>query len=111
LKPAPEKDQAIEVAQLAGGVEVVAQRAEELTASGDLRLACHLADWAYLAAPDDPKVRESVGRVYGKRAESETSTMAMGIYLWAAGAMGGPRENGPKEGPVIRVQSGREKGM
>ncbi|MBW1818210.1 MAG: MBL fold metallo-hydrolase [Deltaproteobacteria bacterium] len=109
LKPAPEKDQAIEVARLAGGAETLARRAEELLEAGDFRLACHLADWAHLAAPDNPEVRKTAGRIYGKRAEAETSTMAMGIYLWAAGTMGELRAEGVKDGPVIRLQSGREK--
>jgi alkyl sulfatase BDS1-like metallo-beta-lactamase superfamily hydrolase len=109
LKPAPEKVQASEVAQLAGGADKLAQRAEELLASGDLRLACHLADWAFLAEPDNPEVHKAAGKVYRRRAEAEPSTMAMGIYLWAASAMGGAQPDGAKGKPVIRVQSGRKK--
>jgi alkyl sulfatase BDS1-like metallo-beta-lactamase superfamily hydrolase len=111
LKPATERDQAKEVARFAGGAEALATRAEELLAAGDLRLACHLADWAYMADPDNPDVRKTVGNVYSRRAEAEPSTMAMGIYLWAAAAMGGPRKEGLKEGPVIRAQAGRKKDL
>ena len=44
LKPAPDAALGAEVASLAGGVEVLMRRAEELVTAGDLRLACHLAD-------------------------------------------------------------------
>jgi len=88
LKPAPEKAQAEEIARLAGGVDKLAARAEELAAGGDFRLACHLIDWASLAAPDDPRVKEAGGRVYAARAKVEPSTMANGIYRSAAVGFG-----------------------
>ena len=88
LKPATEAAQAAEIARLAGGTTVLAARAEELAATGDLRLACHLADWAHLAAPDDAAVREARGRVYVRRAASEDSTMAVGVFRTAAVEMG-----------------------
>src|SRR5204862_4593731 len=53
LKPAPEAALAREVAQLAGGATRLAQRATELAAAGELRLAGHLAEPAALATPDD----------------------------------------------------------
>src|SRR5688572_26189985 len=46
LKPAPDAAVGAAVAELAGGAEVVIRRAEDAAASGDLRLACHLADFA-----------------------------------------------------------------
>ena len=62
LKPAPEAAQAAEVARLAGGVEALTARASELADAGDLRLACHVADWAHDAAPDDAEARRTGGR-------------------------------------------------
>ena len=81
LKPAPEKEQAEEFSRLAGGVDKLIPRAKELKQAGNFRLACHLADWAYLAAPDSPEVREAVYQIYVARAEAETSTMAIGIFM------------------------------
>ncbi len=111
LKPAPEQAKAEEVARLAGGADKLAARAEELLAEGNLRLACHLADWAYLAAPEDTAVRRTAGRIYMARTESEQSTMAMGIYLSVAREMDAEPENELlQKGYLIRAQSAREKG-
>jgi alkyl sulfatase BDS1-like metallo-beta-lactamase superfamily hydrolase len=88
LKPAPEKDQAMELARLAGGADKLIARAEILLDESNPRLACHLADWAFLAAPQDAIVKKAVGRIYMARAELEPSTMAMGIYLSTAREMG-----------------------
>jgi len=88
LKPASEPVQAEEIARLAGGAEKLAARAEELKDAGDHRLACHLADWAHLAAPDDAGICKARGRIYAARTEAETSTMAAGIYRTAAREMG-----------------------
>lgn len=89
LKPAPEEDQAIELARLAGGADKLAAKAEELSAKGDFRLACHFADWAYLAATDDCGIRQAMGQIYTARAQSETSTMVIGIFLARAREMEG----------------------
>jgi alkyl sulfatase BDS1-like metallo-beta-lactamase superfamily hydrolase len=95
LKPAAERAQAEEIARLAGGAGVLAERAEALSAAGDDRLACHLADWAHLAAPDDAAVRAARGRVYRARAGRERSTMAVGIYHTAAREMGETLDEAP----------------
>lgn len=84
LKPAADKDLALEVARLAGGAEQLAARAEALSKKGDHRLACHLVDWAFKSAPDDAGVKAAVCEVYMARAQAEPSTMAMGIFLSAA---------------------------
>jgi len=89
LKPAPEKAQADEIARLAGGAAKLAARAEELAAEGELRLACHLAEWAYRAQPDDPAVQKAARQVFTARAKAETSTMSRGIFVSAAREMGG----------------------
>ncbi|MFE7099919.1 alkyl sulfatase dimerization domain-containing protein [Streptomyces erythrochromogenes] len=84
LKPAPEAEVAAELCAAAGGANVLARRALSLFAEGRLRLACHLAETAALAAPDDVAVALVRARVYGGRAESESSTMARGVFSWAA---------------------------
>ena len=84
LKPAADQDLAAEIAQLAGGADQLAARAEALSKKGDHRLACHLADWAFKNAPNDAAVKTAVYNVYMARAQAELSTMAMGIFLSAA---------------------------
>jgi hypothetical protein len=44
LKPAPRRQQAREIASLAGGVGRLLARARECAADGDLTIACHLVD-------------------------------------------------------------------
>lgn len=80
LKPASDGAVAAEVARLAGGASALSARAFELSETGDLRLACHLAEWAAQAAPDDPGVLELRAEVYQKRRDQEQSLMARGIY-------------------------------
>lgn len=84
LKPAPRRNQAREIASLAGGVEVLLKRAVELSEGGDYRMASHLVDWAAEADPDSREVHRVRAEVYGKRTEAETSTMAKGIFGAAA---------------------------
>jgi alkyl sulfatase BDS1-like metallo-beta-lactamase superfamily hydrolase len=84
LKPAPAADLAAELAALAGGAARLADRARELAATGDLRLAGHLAELAVQAAPDDRGVHAVRAEVFGTRANAETSTMSKGIFSWAA---------------------------
>ena len=90
LKPAPDAAVAAEVAALAGGVDRLAERALELSASGDHRLAAHLVEMASLAGPDVDEVRSARAAVFGARAAIERSTMAKGVYSWAQ------RESTPK---------------
>ena len=84
LKPAPAQAVATEVARLAGGAAALAARAADLSASGDHRLACHLAEWASQAAPDNPAIAETAAAVYQARRDQEQSLMARGIYNHAA---------------------------
>ena len=58
----------------------LATRASSWPKRGDLRLACHLAEFAGLAAPDDVKVHRARHDVYDRRRRSELSLMARGIY-------------------------------
>lgn len=72
-----------EVAALAGGGPVLAARAERL-ADDDLALACQLAEWAAVAAPDDSGVRAIRAALYRRRAEGSTSLMTRAIFGGAA---------------------------
>ncbi|WP_406642756.1 alkyl sulfatase dimerization domain-containing protein [Amycolatopsis sp. WGS_07] len=83
LKPAPRQDVAAQIADLAGGTHALLQRAGSL-ADTDLRLACHLADYALEATPGDPRVAAEVARLYTLRADSEPGLMATNLYRSAA---------------------------
>jgi glyoxylase-like metal-dependent hydrolase (beta-lactamase superfamily II) len=117
LKPAAERALAAEIAALTGGAALLAARALELAesvaadpgpaaadlladprvaglAGGEeaLRLAGHLAELAWLAAPADSDVKQARHRVFTIRAERATSTMSSGVYRWAASeSLGDPR--------------------
>ncbi len=120
LKPASERDLAVELADLAGGAGVLADRALGLLAEagagagtgadgdpggtghapGDpdgpsMRLAGHLAELAWLAAPDDPGVQAVRRQVFSRRAQAASSTMAHGVFAWAARESGGAPEEQP----------------
>jgi alkyl sulfatase BDS1-like metallo-beta-lactamase superfamily hydrolase len=83
LKPPRDAAVAAEVTALAGGATTLAERALEVADSGDLRLAAQLAEWA-AAASDDVRTREVLAEVYQRRVAAESSTMAKGIFRWAA---------------------------
>jgi glyoxylase-like metal-dependent hydrolase (beta-lactamase superfamily II) len=112
LKPAPERALATELAELAGGPAVLADRALALAeqaraAAADggpdaggpdaggradqaRRLAGHLAELARLAAPGDRAIADIYRQVLAARADAATSTMARGIFRWAAEDGPGP---------------------
>ena len=83
LKPSPRALLAAELAALAGGPGVLAERAADRSADGDHRLACHLAELAAQAAPDDPGVHRVRAAVYRARGAHERSVMSRGVYRWA----------------------------
>ena len=84
LKPAPRAAVARAIADAAGGAGALLARADALAAGGDLATACHLADYALEAAPDDPQVREGVAALYERRAAGESSLMATNLFRAAA---------------------------
>lgn len=84
LKPAPDAMLGAEIAHLAGGAETLMRRALELMTSGDLRLACHLADFAGWASPKDPAIHADRATIYDARRKSELSLMSKGIFRGAA---------------------------
>jgi alkyl sulfatase BDS1-like metallo-beta-lactamase superfamily hydrolase len=83
LKPAADAALAHEVAALAGGPARLAARAQELALS-EPRLACHLAEMAALAAPEDRAIHTIRAEIYQARRAGETSLMAKGIFGAAA---------------------------
>ena len=89
LKPAPAASLAAELAALAGGASRLAGRARELADEGDLRLAGHLAELAVQADPSSEDARAARAEVNRRRAEAESSTMARGIFAWAAAGQRG----------------------
>jgi alkyl sulfatase BDS1-like metallo-beta-lactamase superfamily hydrolase len=84
LLPAPRAQQAAAWVELAGGVDRVLDRAEELAAEGDLRLACHLVEFAVLAEPDSTRAHGIRRDVYQARAAEQVSSMARNILGTAA---------------------------
>jgi alkyl sulfatase BDS1-like metallo-beta-lactamase superfamily hydrolase len=84
LKPAPDAAVGAEVAHLAGGPMVLVNRAKHLADSGEMRLACHLADFAGWAAPDDPEVHAIRAEIYERRRKQELSIMSKGIFKAAS---------------------------
>jgi alkyl sulfatase BDS1-like metallo-beta-lactamase superfamily hydrolase len=83
LKPAPDVVVAQELAALAGGAHVLMKRALSV-ADNDLRLACHLADLAGWAEPEDGAIHADRAAIYDKRRRAETSLMSKGIFKAAA---------------------------
>ncbi|MGA8725490.1 MAG: hypothetical protein WB565_10640, partial [Acidimicrobiales bacterium] len=49
-----------------------------------LRLAGHLVELAWLAETGDPAIAEARRRVFTARADAASSTMAHGVFSWAA---------------------------
>ena len=47
-------------------------------------MACHLADFALEADPNDVATREAVAAIYDRRADTETSLMAVNLMNSAA---------------------------
>ena len=69
-------------ARLAGGVAPLVARARELAGS-DLALACHLAEWAALAGPEDRDAQQCAIEIFQQRADGEISLMGRGIFSHA----------------------------
>lgn len=84
LRPAPRLEVARVITELAGGVQALIQKSEELAAGGNYRLASHLADFALEAAPRDPSIQSAVADLYERRAEMEIGLMAGNMYRTAA---------------------------
>jgi len=84
LLPAPRPQQATEWVQLAGGVDRVVARARELAAEGELRLACHVIEFAVLADPESTDAHGARVDIYRARSQQQESSMARNILGHAA---------------------------
>ena len=88
LLPSPRAEQATVWVELAGGLDNVLARAAELRAAGELRLACHLVEFAVLAQPDSSEAHQLRAGIYAERSGQQTSSMARNILNHAALASG-----------------------
>lgn len=84
LLPAPRLQQAREWVNLAGGLENVMDRAAALKAEGDLRMACHLVEYAVIAEPDSKAAHNLRAEIYAARSALEMSSMSRNILNHAA---------------------------
>lgn len=84
LLPAPRAEQAREWVALAGGLDHVLQRAAALRDEGNLRLACHLVEFAVLAEPGSRAAHDLRAEIYAARAALQPSSMARNILNHAA---------------------------
>jgi alkyl sulfatase BDS1-like metallo-beta-lactamase superfamily hydrolase len=84
LLPAPRKEQAREWVTLAGGVEKVLERVAALKAEGNLRMACHLVEYAVIVEPGSKAAHELRAEVYSARSQLQESSMARNILNHAA---------------------------
>ena len=98
LMPATSDAQAGVIVELAGGLAKLVERARKLAAEGNLRLASHVADWAFRAARDDPEARLVRAEIFGRRAEESESLMASNLFRAAAEEAGAvPQPPGSRE--------------
>ena len=86
LLPAPRAEQAAEWVSLAGGIANVLARVQKLRDAGNLRLACHLVEYAVLAEPKNADVHALRTEIYGARSAEQESSMARNILAHAARA-------------------------
>lgn len=84
LLPAPRAEQACEWVALAGGLDAVLVRVAALQAEGNLRLACHLVEFAVLAEPGSNAAHSLRAEVYGARSRLAVSSMERNILNHAA---------------------------
>ena len=84
LLPAPRAEQAREWVAMAGGIDKVLARASALKAEGNLRLACHIVEFAVLAEPSSKDAHAVRADVYGARSKLEESSMSRNILNHAA---------------------------
>jgi alkyl sulfatase BDS1-like metallo-beta-lactamase superfamily hydrolase len=84
LLPSPRDERARAWVDLAGGLGAVLARVAELRDEGNLRLACHLVEYAVIAEPDAAEAHQVRAEVYAAWAAEQTSSMARNILNHAA---------------------------
>jgi alkyl sulfatase BDS1-like metallo-beta-lactamase superfamily hydrolase len=72
LMPAPASDRARAIVEIAGGIDRLVAHARQV-ATSDVRLACHLAEWAMEADPSGVSANECARDIFRMRQDSETS--------------------------------------
>ncbi|MBN2157687.1 MAG: MBL fold metallo-hydrolase [Candidatus Lokiarchaeota archaeon] len=105
LKPAAEQDIANEIVDLVGGSENLVNRAMVLCKQKKVKVACHLIEWALRSDPNNDFIKKAYAQIYAERARSESSTMAMAIYLSAIREIGEDPGRDLKGNTVIYVQT------
>jgi len=93
LLPAPRAEQAREWVTLAGGLEAVLQRARDLAAAGNHRMACHLVEFAVLYEPSSAEAHAVRAEVYAARSTEQVSFMARNLLGHAARASAAGRRD------------------
>jgi alkyl sulfatase BDS1-like metallo-beta-lactamase superfamily hydrolase len=93
LLPSRERELASVLAEMSGGAQAMAERAESLCSDGQLSLACELVEFAWQAAPDDSRIRATRSAIYRQRSQRESSLMVKGVFDAAARDMD-PSEDG-----------------
>jgi alkyl sulfatase BDS1-like metallo-beta-lactamase superfamily hydrolase len=83
IKPAREAELAAEIALLAGGAAVLAQRAGALAERGQTRLAAHLIEFAVAAAPGDSALQTWRATIYAACGAAETSLIGKALFAVA----------------------------
>lgn len=92
-KPAPLRAQAQEIVRLAGGMEPLLARTRQLLES-DPALALHLAQWAWLAEPEQPEVRRVYAEALFERGmRPGAPIMEISGYIQALAELGMPHES------------------
>ncbi len=86
LMPAPASSQAMEIANLAGGVPALIARGRVLLAGGDSVMAMHIAEWATRALPADAPALTFKRDVYEQRLSETDNLMIAGVYRDAMNA-------------------------
>ncbi|MGI9602934.1 MAG: alkyl sulfatase dimerization domain-containing protein, partial [Acidimicrobiales bacterium] len=71
LKPPADEVLATAIAEVAGGVDPLVQRAHQAADDNDLRLACSLVELAVQAAPDDHGAHGARAEIYRARRQEE----------------------------------------
>ncbi len=84
ILPAPRAEQAREWVDLAGGLAPVLERAKKLLSEGNVRLACHVIEYAAHAEPGSKETHELRTEIYEARAKLQMSSMARGVFTFAA---------------------------
>jgi alkyl sulfatase BDS1-like metallo-beta-lactamase superfamily hydrolase len=69
---------------LAGGLDAVLARAAALRDEGNLRLACHLIEFAVIAEPGSKAAHDLRADIYGARSKLAVSSMERNILNHAA---------------------------